>query len=113
ADAVERYRERADDLSRIERAIAKITDDRVADRVAIGRARDVVEIARGAQSDILVMQALGEEVNDQPDLPAALAALADCEAKLDTTRSALKTLEQERERVRSALGLVEMTLRRC
>jgi hypothetical protein len=112
AEAIGRFHEGADDLDRIERAIAKITDDRIADRVAVGRAREGLKVARASQSSILVARALGE-MYDQPDIATAEATLTACEAKLEDGRAALKTLEHERERVRSALGLVEMTLRRC
>jgi hypothetical protein len=113
ADAIERHRERADDLSRVERAIQKISETRIEDRVGIGRARDAVSIARGAQSEILVMQALGEELVDQPDLAAAERTLAECEAKLDAGRASLKLLERERTRVSSALDLAEGALKRA
>jgi hypothetical protein len=113
AGAIERHRDAAEQLTRVEAAIQKILDSRIEDRVAIGRAREALKIAVAGRSEIIIADALGEPAPDLPSPAAAKAVLDECEASLDASRAALKVLEQEQARASSALGLTEMALKRA
>jgi hypothetical protein len=111
AAVIERHREAAGQLARIEQAIIKIADGRVNDRIALGRAHEALKIATAGRSEILISAALGEEPPDLVSPAEAKAMLVSAEANLDTSRDTLTLLEDEANRARSALWLIETTLK--
>jgi chromosome segregation ATPase len=113
AAAIERHREKADQLARVEAAIQKISDDRVNDHVSIDSARTALKIAAAGRSEILISAALGEAPPDLPSPEQAQATLDAAEAHLDNSRAALRTLEDEAGNARSVLDLAERALARA
>lgn len=113
AGAIERHADAKAVLDRIEQAIDKITADRIEDRVSISRAREALKIAATGRSEILIAAALNEDPPDLPDPDEAQVTLDAAEASLDASTHALRTLEDEAQRARSALGLTEIALARA
>lgn len=110
ASAIERHGEAAGQLARIDAAIQKISDSRIEDCVAIGRAREALKIAAAGRSEILISKTLGEPPPDLPSPDEAKATLDAAEASLDASTSALRVLDGEKRQAELALYLAERAL---